>query len=343
MTLKELALHLNLSPTTVSRALNGYPEVNAETRRRVMDAAKAMNYAPNLVAQRLATGRARAVGHVLPLADHQMINPIFAEFITGASDIYSAAGYDMLLRTVPQADELDTYRTMAERRAVDGFILHGPLVNDSRMPVLRKLGLPVVIHGRTDTMEADQIYLDVDNREAFGQATRHLIGLGHTRIALLNGLETMTYARMRRDGFEAAMAEAGLPLDPALMASRELTETHGYQVVQRWLDLPDPPTALMASSILTAMGMLRAVQDRGLTLGRDVSIITHDDDMSFLRNEGEVPLFTCTHSSIRAAGRRCAEMILHLITHGTDRITSELWTCDLVEGRSTGPAPHRTT
>ncbi|MEO1422390.1 MAG: substrate-binding domain-containing protein [Pseudomonadota bacterium] len=339
MTLKELALHLKLSPTTVSRALNGYPEVNAETRRRVMDAAKALNYAPNLMAQKLATGRARAVGHVLPLADHQMINPIFAEFVTGASDVYSAAGYDMVLRAVPREQEMDTYRAMAERRAVDGFIVHGPLVDDQRMPVLRKLGLPTIIHGRTNSMEADQLYLDVDNREAFERATQLLIGLGHRRIALLNGLETMAFARMRREGFEAAMTGAGLPIDEDLMSSAEMTETYGYTMASHWLDRPNRPTALIASSILTAMGMLRAVQDRGLVLGQDVSIVTHDDDMSFLRNEGEVPLFTCTHSSIRAAGRRCAEMMLHLVTKGPERVTSELWTCDLVQGRSTGPAP----
>ena len=106
MNLKELATKLGLSPTTVSRALNGYPEVNEATRERVMAAAKRHNYRPNTRAIRLATGRALAIGHVIPLATrHEIMNPIFADFIAGAGEIYSRNGYDMLLSVVPDEDE----------------------------------------------------------------------------------------------------------------------------------------------------------------------------------------------------------------------------------------------
>ena len=106
MNLKELARKLDLSPTTVSRALNGYPEVNEATRERVATAARRYNYKPNTRAIRLATGRAMAVGHVIPLATrHEIVNPVFADFIAGAGEVYSRMGYDMVLSIVPDDDE----------------------------------------------------------------------------------------------------------------------------------------------------------------------------------------------------------------------------------------------
>ncbi|MEO1155574.1 MAG: LacI family DNA-binding transcriptional regulator, partial [Pseudomonadota bacterium] len=105
MNLKELAASLNLSQTTVSRALNGYPEVRAETRARVEAAAKAANYQPNSRARRLATGRAMTIGHVIPLSDqHQMVNPIFSDFLAGAGETYAREGYDLLLSIVPAGE-----------------------------------------------------------------------------------------------------------------------------------------------------------------------------------------------------------------------------------------------
>ena len=136
MKLKELSRLLDLSATTVSRALNGYPEVNAETRARVLAAARRHGYVPNQMARRLATGRAMAIGHVVPLARHQIINPIFAEFMHGAGEFYSAAGYDMVLSIVPEREEAEAYAALARHHKVDGVIVHGPLRRDPRIDLL---------------------------------------------------------------------------------------------------------------------------------------------------------------------------------------------------------------
>ena len=149
MNLKELATKLGLSPTTVSRALNGYPEVNEATRERVMAAAKRHNYQPNARAIRLATGRAFAVGHVIPIATrHEIVNPVFADFIAGAGEVYSRNDYDMLLSVVPDAEEESTYRALKSKGNVDGVIVHGPQLDDRRIALLDEIGLPFVVHGR---------------------------------------------------------------------------------------------------------------------------------------------------------------------------------------------------
>jgi LacI family transcriptional regulator len=338
MTLKELAGLLGLSATTVSRALNGYPEVRAETRARVLEAARRHGYAPNQTARRLATGRALAIGHVIPLAEHQMINPIFADFIAGAGEIYSAAGYDMLLSVVAEPEQAAAYVQMAAQHKVDGVIVHAPKVRDVRVALLRRLGLPFVMHGRDGSESPDYPFLDIDNRRAFRRATDHLVGLGHRRIALVNGLETMSFAHRRRAGYEDGLRHAGLPLDPALMRSREMREPFGHAAAEEMLRLPRPPTAFLTASIIIAFGVLRAVRDAGLEPGHDVSIMTHDDELSYFSPAASSPPFTATRSSIRAAGRRCAEILLNLIESPGRPIVQELWQAEITLGRSTGPA-----
>ena len=337
MTLKELADRLGLSPTTVSRALNGYPEVNADTRARIEVAAREYGYRPNTMARKLATGRSMAIGHVIPLSNHQMINPIFAEFMAGASEVYSREGYETLLSAVPAENEVQTYRELARRRSVDGLIVHAPRLDDPRVDLLRELGLPFVVHGRSIDIEDRPVFLDINNRRSFEFATDYLVRLGHRRFALLNGIETISFARRRRRGFEQAIEAAGLRVPAGRMVAMEMTETNAYDATRSWLAEPEPPTAILTSSTISAMGVARAVRDAGLELGRDVSVISHDDDLSFLRNVGEPPPFTVSRSSIAEAGAKCARMLIDHIAGKP--VASEIWTCDFIEGRSTGPAP----
>jgi len=340
MNLKELASKLGLSPTTVSRALNGYPEVNEATRERVMAAARRHNYRPNARAIRLATGRALAVGHVIPLNTRsEIMNPIFSDFIAGAGETYSRNGYDMILSVVPDEAEESTYRDLMSRGTVDGVIVHAPKTNDPRIKVLRDLGLPFIVHGRASGTELDYNWVDVNNRRAFHRATEFLLDLGHTRIALVNGLEHMDFAIRRRTGFTEALATRGLTPDPAMLSSDEMTETSGHRAAERALSLPNPATAFLAASMLQGMGIRRAIEGRGLRVGRDVSIIIFDDDLSYLRNGEEVPIFTATRSSVREAGRLSAEMLLSVIAAPDSPPQHRLLEAELILGQSTGPAP----
>lgn len=339
LTLKQLSDRLGLSPTTVSRALNGYPEVSDATRRRVMDAARAHDYRPNARAKGLATGRARTIGHVLPISrKNEMVNPIFGDIVAGAGERYGEAGYDMILSMVHDADEDRIYRDLAAKGAVDGLILHAPRVDDTRLELMARIGLPFVVHGRFGGGEDGYAWLDIDNRGAFRRATAFLTDLGHRRIALINGPETLTFAARRRQGYEEALSAAGLVADRALMRADTMTEPYGFAAAREMLARPDPPSAFLVSSMLCAIGVRRAVQDAGLALGRDVSIVTHDDDISALPNGGDGPMFTATRSSVRDAGRRCAELLIARIDAPHAPPARELWEAQLVVGDSTGPA-----
>jgi LacI family transcriptional regulator len=342
MNLKELAQKLNLSPTTVSRALNGYPEVNAATRDRILSAAKRYNYRPNTRAIRLATGRAMAVGHVFPGATkNEIMNPVFADFIAGAGEIYAANGYDMLLSVVTDEAEAETYRDLKSRGAVDGVIVHSVRAADDRIRVLRDLGMPFVLHGRATEVELPYSWVDVNNRRAFLRATEFLLDLGHNRIGLVNGREDMGFALRRRSGYVDALSSRGITADPALMFSDSMTEHAGFVAASAMLALPDPPTAFVAASILSGMGVRRAIEGHGLKMGRDVSVIIFDDELSYLRNGEDVPIFTATRSSVREAGRLAAQMVLDLIADPDSAPRTKLLEADLILGQSTGPAPRK--
>jgi LacI family transcriptional regulator len=336
MNLKELSKHLGLSPTTVSRALNGYPEVGAETKRRVDAEAQRLGYQPNPHARRLATGRSHAIGHVFPTDRSLMIDPLFSDFVAGAAEIYAAHGFEVMLHAGGSEDEISVYRRYAQGGAVDGVVVLGPRVNDLRIAVLNKLKLPFIVHGRLDEHEDSYAWLDIDNRGAFQKATKLLTDLGHRRIGIINGLEDMTFALHRKQGYESALRDKGIGIDPMITSSGLMTEENGYRQTKRILQMANRPTALLLSSMLLVSGAMRAINEMGMQIGKDISVIAHDDGLPFLNADGLVPSLTTTRSSIRAAGSRVAELLLNIITDSDAEQPHELWSVDLIVRGSTG-------
>ncbi|MFK8079935.1 MAG: LacI family DNA-binding transcriptional regulator [Granulosicoccus sp.] len=339
MNLKELSESLGLSQTTVSRALNGYPEVSEKTRLRVSKAASANNYQPNARAMGLATGRSMTVGHVIPMvSSSDVVNPVFGEFIAGASRTYSQNGYELLLTVAEETKEEETYRNYAASGAVDGVIVHSPCRSDNRIDLLREVGLPFVVHGRVEECTQSYSWVDMNNRRAFRQACQLLLDMGHRRIALVNGREVLNFAWLRLKGYEDALQAVGLALDEELISSGDMTEIYGYETANALLDTESPPTAFVVSSYVVAIGVQRAIVHAGLVIGKDVSVVTHDDVLSFFDNQGEIPQFTATRSSVREAGVQAAQMLLNIIESPESAPQSLLLEARLVVGSSTGPA-----
>lgn len=256
MRLKELALHLGLSQTTVSRALNGYPEVNAETRRRVLDAARHYEYRPNASARRLATGRSNAIGIVLPTDRNMLLDPHYVEFQAGLGERLMKDEIDIVLSPSRAGDEMATYRRMAISSRVDAVILSSPTFNDPRIALLTELGLPFVVHGRSEC-PIPHAWLDIDNEGAFRHATKHLLDLGHRRIGLINGETRHTFAVDRERGFRQALADHGVPVNESLIAEGIMTDETGYRITARFLAQSPRPTALLVSSMMMSLGALR--------------------------------------------------------------------------------------
>lgn len=338
MNLKELAAELGLSQTTVSRALNGYPEVSEKTRRRVFAAAERCGYKPSAAARRLATGRAHALGIVFPADGAYALDPLFVEYFAGVAETCEAAGFDIVVCPTLVANELSVYRRLITDGTVDVAILSAPRLRDERLTLLREVGFPFVFHGRPPEPEGCH-FIDIDNFGAFRDAAAYLIGLGHRRIALLNGDDRLTYAADRENGVRMAFAMAGLPLSGLMVRSMPVAVADVHHVARDILAVPEPPTALLCSSVIMANGALRAADERGLKVPRDLSVIAHDDEMPAFCVDHIQPTLTTTSSSLRAAGVRVAEIAIGLLAAPPPAPLHEVWPVPLVVRGSTAPPP----
>lgn len=342
MNLKQLSDALQLSQTTVSRALNGYPEVSEDTRIRVMEAARRYGYKPNPSARRLATGKSGAIGYVLPVGRNVELDPHFVEFLSGLGEFALTRNIDLVLSPALEDDEDRAYRRIASHNSVDVVYLSSMRNNDTRIPLLQSLNFPFIAHGRTLMEGVSYSYMDIDNEGAFYDAARLLLQLGHRRIALFNGDENYTFAVHRRRGFMRALESFGV--DPSLCSFRSdpMNEENGYRrTFELFAGFPDDkrPTAVLSSSMFTTLGVMRALLRLSLSVPTDVSVICHDDVFPFLKPESfSVPL-TTTRSSIRDAGSRVCELLAKLSTGDLAEPFMEVWPVDLIVRASTGPAP----
>jgi len=340
--LKQLSELLQLSQTTVSRALNGYPEVAEPTRRRVMEAAQRHGYKPNSNARKLATGRAGAIGYVLPVGRNVDLDPHFVEFLSGLGEHALTREVDLSLTPAPRERESEAYRRIAASRSVDGIYLSSMRNDEQRIPLMRDLGIPFLAHGRAMMPANGYSYLDIDNEGAFHDAARLLLQLGHRRLAFINGDTDFTFAVHRLNGVVRAMTEHGLPFERLEHHSAAMNEENGYRLAMGLFRDADPltrPTGVLSASMFSTLGIVRAFNQLGLRMPGDVSIITHDDVFPFLKPESfSVPL-TTTRSSIRAAGARICERLVNIIAGTEAGEIQEIWPVELVVRASTGPAP----
>ena len=273
-TLKEIGAELGLSVTTVSRALNGFPEVNIATREKVQKAADKLGYRPNRVAQRLVTGRSGMVGMIVKIRPDMSADQTFFEILTGLTAALAQRETDLVLAVDQEEDPVLPYKKLLERDILDGFILNAPVRDDPRVAFLQANKVPFVLHGQ-DRRDPDYPTYGINNAEVSHDSVRLLSQLGHRRIALINGEMKDAYANDRADGFVSAMETQALP--PDLIRNNASLESHGYTLALDLLAQNDPPTAFICATTFIASGVMKAVRDRGLTVPTDVSVMAHFD------------------------------------------------------------------
>ena len=266
--------------------------------------------------------------------------PHTSEFLSGVGGRLTEEEIDIIVTTVQTYhEEVAAYRRLAASQKVDAIILHSPTLHDERAKLLLELKIPFVLHGRTE-IGAPHAWLDIDNAGAIERATSHLLDLGHRRIALLNGFKDRTFAVHRESGYRKALAARGLSCDPGLLSNAAFSDEIAFRTAHDMLELETPPTAFLAGSMMTALGIFRAIRQAGLTLGRDVSMIAHDDVFPYLNADNMYPSMSTTRSSISLAGIRIAELILQIQAGKPAADIHEVWPVELVLRESTGPAPH---
>lgn len=334
VTLRDIARELNLSVTTVSRALYGYDDVAAQTRQRVWTLAEELGYVPDTTAQRLRKGRTDTLGFVIPTFGPRFSDPFFSEFLAALGNEASRQGFDLLVSTrAPGAQEHAAYRRLVEGRRVDGLILVRTRRHDERMEYLASRGFPFVAFGRTDLI-TPYPFVDTDGEVGFRQLVEYLIGLGHRRIACLSADPELTFVGHRLAGYRAALAAHGIPPDETLVQQADLTQRGGYEAARRLLDRSPAPTAFVCLNDLMALGAMRAAQERGLGVGSDISV-TGFDDIPLAENAH--PPLTTLEQPVYDIGKRLCHMLVRLVRGEPVEAMHVLLAPTLVIRQSTGP------
>jgi LacI family transcriptional regulator len=311
VTIRDVAERLNLSITTVSRALDGYADVAAHTRERVIRTADEMGYVPSRAARQLRRQRTDTIGYVIPGRAPYFTDPFSAEFIAGLGDAATFHNLDLLISTAPpdSKEELQIYTRWVQSRQVDGIVLSRLRLKDWRVKYLAQQGLSFVAHGHTQ-LPLDFPYIDMDSRTGFVQLVKHLAEHGHQRIAYIGASPSFTLQIERCEGYRQGLAEAEIAFDEMLVAEGDLTRAGGYLAAQRLLALPARPTAIIGVNDLTAIGAMRAAREHGLTVGRDIAIAGYDGTED---SEHTDPALTTLKQPIYDTAQHLVEMLLRRI------------------------------
>jgi LacI family transcriptional regulator len=334
MNLERLANLLGMSKTTVSRALNGYPEVNGRTRERVLKAAKENGYQANPMARSLALGRTNVFGIIYPLLPADLGDPMFLDVVAGMSAALEEVSKNLIIAPVSPAAEQKSYQQIVRGRRVDGLVVGRTLVHDERIAFLSKSKFPFVAHGRTE-LDAPYAWFDYDNAAGIRMAMERLLGLGHQRVALISAPLELNFARQRKDSFVAVMSAAGLSADPRYLIADTLDRRSGYQAMQQLLACSPRPTAVIVDNHLSGVGAVRALLDAGIDIGKEISLIVWGNMADTLAG---ADVTTIDQPEPRKAGARMVAMLQALVDGTPASDLQELWQPVLLAGATVGPA-----
>lgn len=274
-TLKDVARKADVSVSTVSRVFNNPEKVRPDTRRQVRKAAETLGYKPSRVARRLRLqeGEANLIGLVIP----DIQNPFFADVTRGVEDVAQDNDYALILSNSDEdPDKQQLAVDILKTEDVDGVIVPPVSAEDPEVKRLVESDIAVVcVDRRMENTRVDTILSD--SRTGAYEAVTHLIDLGHERIGFIGGVPRISTTRDRRAGYETALREHDLPVDPALVKDADSRRERGTYLTNELLALDPPPTALFTGNNLTTLGALSAINVQGLSVPKDVALVGYDD------------------------------------------------------------------
>jgi len=334
-TSQDVADLAGVSRTTVSFVLNNVPgmKISEETRQRVIEAARQLNYYPASAARTLASGKTRRIGLVLcEQRDHLIADAFLLAFLRGVNDLANQQGYRVVFQGAGDEIGKISYVGLLREQHVDGLIISAPRSDDLHLSRLHEEGYPLVLHGRLPDRALP--FVDVDNVSGARKAVMHLVELGHHRIGLItNAPLSYTSAQDRLAGYRQALQEAGLPFDDELVRYGEFSPESGRRAMESLLALSSPPGAVFVASDVVALGAMTAVRERGMHIPRDVALVGFDD--IFLAAYVSPPL-TTVRLPAYGLGWAASDMLIRLISEDEPLERQMLLESELVIRQSCG-------
>jgi LacI family transcriptional regulator len=307
VTASDVARAAGVSSATVSRVLSGYEFVQEATRTRVLEAVERLGYVANLQARSLAGGRSQIVGLLVPNLDIGYVGTITQRI----DQELERANYDLILYTSHRHPSKESFYVSAIASGfTDGMLLVAPQVPATYLDALREQNFPYVLIDQADATENSNV-VEATNWQGAYEATHYLIQLGHTRIAFITGALNVRSAVDRLQGYQAALADCGLPFRKELVTEGDYQQRGGYEAAKSLLEsINPPPTAIFASNDLSAFGVMDAARECGFRIPDDISIIGFDD----VPQAGHVyPKLTTVRQPLEQMGQVAVKMLLELI------------------------------
>jgi LacI family transcriptional regulator len=334
MNMKEFARQLGLSISTVSKAINGRADINPQTRQRVLEAAARLNFTPDPAGRRLRQQSSDAIGFVLSAPQAHFAHPFFLELLSGIEDELEGTPFQIIIASARSVErEMETFERLVDKLRVDALLFGRTRRDDARIAYLAERGIPFVTFGRSETAQPFP-YLDVDQTVVGRDGCARFIALGHRRIAMVNTPGYLMAALHHRQGYQAALRAAGIEMDPALYLETEMTEEAGARAAHALLDLDDAPTAILCGHDLAAIGVMRAIAERGFRPGQDIGVIGGTDHpVGKMLN----PALTTFTADSHAAGQRMVQLLRARMEGAAAETLQEVWTPELVVRSSDGP------
>jgi LacI family transcriptional regulator len=326
VTIWDIAHAAGVSVSTVSRVLSGSVQVTPERRAAVLAAVQQFHFRPNVVAQGLARGRSRALGVLSQL----IASPFYAPILAGIADAVRDTGYQPIFASGSAPEEADQAVEMFLERRVDALIVVGGRAADDQLLVIAEK-LPLVMIGRRLKGREDRC-LRVQNLEGARAATQHLLKLGHTRIAHIAGIAWHPDAIERREGYAQTLREAGIDVDPRLVAQGDFEEPSGFDGVQALLARGANFSAIFAANDQMAYGALLALYRHGLRVPEDVSVVGFDDQRGASYT---TPPLTTVRQPAFEMGRAAAQALLRSLRG--EPLELPAFSTELIVRESTAP------
>jgi LacI family transcriptional regulator len=336
VTLKDIARKVGVSVTTVSRGLAGYSDVASGTRQEIERVAHELGYEPNITARNLQRQRTDTIALILPAANElRFSDPFFSELLSGIVEEMALHGFNLNVSATTAVNENETYLKAIRSRRVDGFIIMRTRLQDDRINLLRDHNIPFVAFGRVE-QDNDFYLVDEDGYTGIRQIMDHLVSLGHTRMACIAEPTTLTKSYHRVQGFLDGLTAHNLTCCPDLIIETNFRQRSGRQSALQLFDIPNPPTAIVACNDLLALGAISAAQERGLIVGKDVSVTGFDD---ILLSEYANPPLTTVHQPAQQFGRFVVELLTKVIKQEPIEEKQIIIKPPIIIRQSTGPAP----
>ncbi|WP_345791076.1 substrate-binding domain-containing protein [Ensifer adhaerens] len=258
------------------------------------------------------------------------------EFIAGVGEALVECGSELSVAPLASGSEerdVEACDRLVKSGRIDAAILCAPVTGDHRLMSMQEQGLPCLLFGRASGYPL-HAWLDIDTTALTRRAVDYLISLAHRRIAMINAPSDQYLSGRREAGYRQALHAAAISYDPEIIANGDLTETNGFLFTRAFLNLPTRPTAIVTGTTESALGIYRAARSCSLIVGRDLSVVAHDDRLAAMRAEHMDPVLTSTRASLRCAGRRAGELVLKLIAGQPADTVHEEWRAEFFVGKS---------